>query len=101
MDALYKMFVEGVVCIVKMNPVHAWVGPYFREGFRAAHLARFHAGRLRRHATMGRASEREPPGHPESPSASQAPALILCRGYGVTVHGRSALPGPCRVGRCR
>ena len=27
MDALYKLFAEGRVCIVKMNPVNEWSGP--------------------------------------------------------------------------
>ena len=27
MDAFTKMFVEGFVCIIKMNPVNAWAGP--------------------------------------------------------------------------
>jgi aldehyde dehydrogenase (NAD(P)+) len=26
-DALYKMFVDGNVCVLKMNPVNEWVGP--------------------------------------------------------------------------
>ena len=28
MDALYKMFAEGRVCLVKMNPVNEWAGPF-------------------------------------------------------------------------
>jgi len=28
MDVLHKMFVEGSVCILKMNPVNEWVGPF-------------------------------------------------------------------------
>ncbi|MBI3272361.1 MAG: aldehyde dehydrogenase family protein [Planctomycetes bacterium] len=27
MDAFYKLFVEGKVCLLKMNPVNEWVGP--------------------------------------------------------------------------
>jgi acyl-CoA reductase-like NAD-dependent aldehyde dehydrogenase len=33
MDALYKMFVEGEVCVVKMNPVNEYLGPFFEEAF--------------------------------------------------------------------
>jgi aldehyde dehydrogenase (NAD(P)+) len=33
MDALYKMFVDGAVCIVKMNPVNEWVGPLLEKTF--------------------------------------------------------------------
>src|SRR4029077_17043743 len=29
MDALYKMFVDGNVCIVKMNPVNEYLAPVF------------------------------------------------------------------------
>lgn len=36
MDVLYKMFVENQVCILKMNPVNAYLGPYIERGFRAA-----------------------------------------------------------------
>ncbi len=35
-DALYKMFVEGKVCLVKMNPVNAHVGPFMERAFAAA-----------------------------------------------------------------
>lgn len=28
MDAFTKMFIEGLVCIIKMNPVNEWVGPH-------------------------------------------------------------------------
>ncbi len=31
MDVLYKMFVEGSVCILKMNPVNEWVGPFLER----------------------------------------------------------------------
>lgn len=34
MDALYKMFAEGYVCVVKMNPVNEWAGPFFERGFK-------------------------------------------------------------------
>lgn len=33
MDALYKMFVEGNVCVVKHNPVNEYLDPHFREIF--------------------------------------------------------------------
>jgi acyl-CoA reductase-like NAD-dependent aldehyde dehydrogenase len=33
MDALYKMFVDGAVCVVKMNPVNEWVGPFLEKTF--------------------------------------------------------------------
>lgn len=35
-DVLYKMFVEGTVCILKMNPVNAYLGPYLERAFKAA-----------------------------------------------------------------
>ncbi len=34
MDALYKSFAEGYVCLVKMNPVNEWVGPILEDAFR-------------------------------------------------------------------
>lgn len=34
MDAFYKMFVEGNVCLIKMNPVNEWVGPFLERGLR-------------------------------------------------------------------
>jgi Aldehyde dehydrogenase family len=33
MDLISKMFNEGKVCILKMNPVNAYVGPYIEEAF--------------------------------------------------------------------
>lgn len=33
-DALYKSFVEGYVCIIKMNPVNEWVGPHLERAFK-------------------------------------------------------------------
>ena len=33
LDVLTKMFNEGKVCILKMNPVNAYVGPYIEEAF--------------------------------------------------------------------
>ncbi len=33
MDVLYKMFVEGHVCILKMNPVNEYLGPFFERIF--------------------------------------------------------------------
>jgi len=35
MDALYKLFVEKQVVVLKMNPVNAYLGPLIAEGFRA------------------------------------------------------------------
>jgi aldehyde dehydrogenase (NAD(P)+) len=31
MDAASKLFVEGLVCVLKMNPVNEWVGPYLER----------------------------------------------------------------------
>lgn len=31
MDAFYKMFVDGSVCVLKMNPVNEYLGPIFEE----------------------------------------------------------------------
>jgi acyl-CoA reductase-like NAD-dependent aldehyde dehydrogenase len=31
MDALYKMFVDGNVCIVKLNPVNEYLGPFYEK----------------------------------------------------------------------
>ena len=38
LDVLYKMFAEGRVCLLKMNPVNEYLGPVFEEIF--ARLAR-------------------------------------------------------------
>ena len=35
MDALYKLFVEDQVCLVKMNPVNEYTGPFIEDAFRA------------------------------------------------------------------
>ncbi len=35
-DAIYKMFVEGKVCLIKMNPVNAHVGPFVEKAFKDA-----------------------------------------------------------------
>ncbi len=35
-DVLTKMFVEGKVCVLKMNPVNAYVGPLIEEAFAEA-----------------------------------------------------------------
>jgi acyl-CoA reductase-like NAD-dependent aldehyde dehydrogenase len=35
MDCLYKLFVENQVCILKMNPVNAHLGPYIARAFRS------------------------------------------------------------------
>lgn len=32
-DVLTKMFVEGKVCVLKLNPVNAYLGPYLEEAF--------------------------------------------------------------------
>ncbi len=32
MDIATKMFIEGFVCILKMNPVNEWVGPFLERG---------------------------------------------------------------------
>jgi aldehyde dehydrogenase (NAD(P)+) len=32
-DVLYKMFVEGKVCVLKMNPVNAHVGPFIEKAW--------------------------------------------------------------------
>ncbi len=34
MDVLTKMFNEGKVCVLKINPVNAYLGPLFEEAFR-------------------------------------------------------------------
>ena len=34
-DALYKLFVEGKTCLVKMNPVNEHVGPFLEQAFKA------------------------------------------------------------------
>jgi acyl-CoA reductase-like NAD-dependent aldehyde dehydrogenase len=36
MDVLSKMFNEGKACILKMNPVNAYLGPYLEEAFSEA-----------------------------------------------------------------
>ena len=36
MDVLTKMFNEGKVCILKMNPVNAYLGPFIEKAFKAA-----------------------------------------------------------------
>lgn len=36
MDVITKMFNEGKVCILKMNPVNAYLGPYIESAFKAA-----------------------------------------------------------------
>jgi aldehyde dehydrogenase (NAD(P)+) len=35
-DAIHKMFVEGKVCLIKMNPVNAHVGPFVEKAFKDA-----------------------------------------------------------------
>ncbi|MCA9667658.1 MAG: aldehyde dehydrogenase family protein [Myxococcales bacterium] len=34
LDVIYKLFVEGQVCLLKMNPVNDYLGPYVEEAFR-------------------------------------------------------------------
>lgn len=36
MDVVTKMFNEGKVCLLKMNPVNAYLGPFLEEAFAAA-----------------------------------------------------------------
>lgn len=36
MDVITKMFNEGKVCLLKMNPVNAYLGPYIEKAFKAA-----------------------------------------------------------------
>ena len=36
MDVLTKLFNEGKVCILKMNPVNAYLGPFIEEAFKSA-----------------------------------------------------------------
>ncbi len=35
-DVIYKMFVEGTVCVLKMNPVNEYLGPFIERAFKAA-----------------------------------------------------------------
>ena len=35
LDVLYKLVAEGQVCMLKMNPVNEYVGPFLEEAFRA------------------------------------------------------------------
>ncbi len=35
-DVVYKMFVEGTACVLKMNPVNAYIGPLLERAFRSA-----------------------------------------------------------------
>src|SRR5581483_3543154 len=34
-DVIYKLFVENQVCLLKMNPVNEYLGPFIEKGFRA------------------------------------------------------------------
>ena len=36
MDVITKMFNEGKVCLLKMNPVNAYLGPYIEQAFKTA-----------------------------------------------------------------
>ncbi len=35
-DVIHKMFVEGTVCVLKMNPVNEYLGPFIERAFRTA-----------------------------------------------------------------
>jgi acyl-CoA reductase-like NAD-dependent aldehyde dehydrogenase len=58
-DVLYKMFVEGAVCVLKMNPVNEYLGPFIERAFRplidAGYLALVYGG-----AEVGRALVEHP-----------------------------------------
>lgn len=41
MDVLTKMFNEGAVCLLKMNPINAYLGPLYEEAFADAISANF------------------------------------------------------------
>jgi len=41
LDVLYKMFAEGMVCILKMNPVNDYLGKFFEEIFSSMITAGF------------------------------------------------------------
>lgn len=41
MDVITEMFNEGKVCLLKMNPVNAYLGPYIEEAFKSAIDQRF------------------------------------------------------------
>ena len=59
MDALYKMFVEGMVCVLKMNPVNEYLGPYLERALEpliARGYLRIVYGGARGRAVPGRAS---------------------------------------------
>jgi acyl-CoA reductase-like NAD-dependent aldehyde dehydrogenase len=34
LDCIYKLYAEGQVCILKMNPVNEYIGPFVEEAFR-------------------------------------------------------------------
>lgn len=48
MDVLYKMFVDGMVCVLKMNPVNEYLGPFIERAFKplvdAGYLAVVYGG---------------------------------------------------------
>ncbi len=48
LDVVYKLFAEGQVCILKMNPVNEYLGPIHRGGLRGVHRSRLLASGLRR-----------------------------------------------------
>jgi aldehyde dehydrogenase (NAD(P)+) len=41
LDVLYKMFAEGMVCVLKMNPVNDYLGPFLEEIFASLVTAGF------------------------------------------------------------
>lgn len=41
LDVIYKLFVEGQVCILKMNPVNEYLGAFIEESFKALIDARY------------------------------------------------------------
>ncbi len=47
-DVVYKMFVEGTVCVLKMNPVNAYLGPLIEQAFKPLVRPRLLRRRLRR-----------------------------------------------------
>jgi aldehyde dehydrogenase (NAD(P)+) len=53
MDVITKMFIEGKVCLLKMNPVNAYLGPFIEEAFGEAIRRKFLA------VTYGGAEEGE------------------------------------------
>ena len=42
MDCLYKLFMDGEVCILKMNPVNDYLGPYIVRIFPTTYRTQFY-----------------------------------------------------------